>query len=232
MGSRAVVNLLGRSDELELIEALLAGHSPTGPSLLLRGGPGIGKTTLLDATAARAEAAGLQVLRASGVESEAEINFSVLHQLLYPLRERADRLAVGQRDVVDRVFDLARAASLDPLVVSTAVLALLGEVGAERRVLLVVDDVPWLDRASATVLGFVARRLADTPVMFLAAARTAAVSFFDEVHLPEHDVGPLDEQPAATLLDTWHPQLAPPVRRRLLDEAAGNPSRCASCPWR
>jgi AAA ATPase domain len=212
--SQVVVNLLGRTDELELIEAVLAGRSPTGPCLLLRGEPGIGKTTLLDAGAASADAAGMRVLRASGVQSEAEISFSALHQLLYPLRERAGRLAAGQRDVVDRVFDLAQAASLDTLAVSTAVLALLGDVGAERRVLLVVDDVPWLDRARATVLSFVARRLAGTPVVFLATARTGAVSVFDEVRLPEQDVRPLDEQPAATLLDTRYPHLAPPVRRR------------------
>jgi DNA-binding CsgD family transcriptional regulator len=230
VGSRAVVNLLGRTDELELIEALLARRSPTGPCLLLRGEPGIGKTTLLDAAAARAEAAGMRVLHASGAQSEAEISFSALHQLLYPLHERADRLAAGQRDVLHRVFDLAQAASLDPLVVSTAVLALLGEVAAEYPVLLVVDDVPWLDSASAKVLGFVARRLADTPVAFLAAARTGPASYFDEVRLPEQDVSPLDEQPAATLLDTRYPQLAAPVRRRLLDEAAGNPLALRELP--
>ncbi|MEU7866432.1 AAA family ATPase [Dactylosporangium sp. NPDC049140] len=228
--SRTVVNLLGRTAELELIEALLAERSPTGLCLLLRGEPGIGKTSLLDAAAVRAEAAGLRVLHASGVESEAEISFSALHQLLYPLRERAGRLAVGQREVIDQIFDLAQAASLDVLVVSTAVLALLSEVSAECRVLLIVDDVPWLDRASATVLGFVARRLADTPVAFLATARTGVVSFFDEVRLPQLDVRPLDEQPAATLLDSWYPQLAPSVRRRLLDEAAGNPLALRELP--
>src|SRR5258705_9768046 len=93
MGSRPVVDLLGRSAELDLIEALLAGRSRLGPGLLLRGDPGGGKTALLDVAAVRAEVAGMRVLRASGVEVEAEIGFSVLHQLLYPLRERADRLA-------------------------------------------------------------------------------------------------------------------------------------------
>ncbi|GAA4263913.1 LuxR family transcriptional regulator [Dactylosporangium darangshiense] len=210
---------------------MLAGRSPTGPCLLLRGEPGVGKTALLDAAAARAEAAGLRVLRASGAQSEAEVSFSALHQLLYPLRERGDRLAAGdQREVVSQVFDLAQAGSLDALVVSTAVLALLGEVGAERRVLLVVDDVQWLDRASAKVLGFVARRLADIPVVLLATARTGAASVFDAVRLPEQDVAPLDEEAAATLLDTRQPDLAPSVRRRLLEEAAGNPLALREVP--
>src|SRR5262249_3142158 len=144
MGSRPAVDLLGRTDELELLEALLAGGSLTGPCLLLRGGPGVGKTSLLDAAAVRAQAAGTRGLRASGVQSEAEISFSVVHQLFYALRERADRLVGEQRDALQRVFEVAQASSLDPLVVAAAVLALLGEVAAERRVLLVVDDVPWL----------------------------------------------------------------------------------------
>jgi hypothetical protein len=229
VGSPAVVGLVGRSAELELIEALLAGRGPVGRGLLLRGDPGVGKTALLDVAAARAEAAGMRVLRASGVQFEAEIGFSALHQLLYPLRERADRLAGNQRDVLRQVFDLAQAPSLDPLVIA-AVLALLGEIAAERPLLVLVDDVAWIDRASATVLGFAARRIGDDPIVFLAAARTGADSFFDWVGLPEREIGPLAEQPAATLLDTLYPGLAPPVRRRLLDEAAGNPLALRELP--
>jgi DNA-binding CsgD family transcriptional regulator len=222
---------VGRSGEVELIEALLAGRSRAGPGLLLRGDPGVGKSALLDAAAARAQAAGMRVLRACGVEFEAEIGFSTLHQLLYPLRERVDRLAAHHhRDVLDQVFGLASGPSLDPLVVSTAVLALLGEVAAERALLVLVDDVPWIDRGSATVLGFVARRIGADPIVFLAAARTGVDGFFDGVGLPEREVGPLAEQPAATLLDARYADLAPPVRRRLLDEAAGNPLALLQLP--
>jgi DNA-binding CsgD family transcriptional regulator len=230
VGSRPVVDLLGRSAELELIEALLAGRSSLGPGLLLRGPPGVGKTALLDVAAARAEAAGGRVLRASGAEFEAEIGFSALHQLLYPLRERADRLAARHRDVLHQVFGLASGPSLEPLVISTAVLALLGEVAAERPLLVIVDDVPWIDRASATALGFAARRIGDDPIVFLATARTGVDGFFDRVGLPEREIGPLAEQPAAMLLDSRCPDLAPPVRRRLLDAAAGNPLALRELP--
>jgi DNA replication protein DnaC len=102
--------------ELELIDSLLAGYSPTGPGLLLRGDPGVGKTALLDAAAARAGAAGMRVLRASGAQFEAEISFSPLHQLLYPLHEYAERLAASHRAALDQVFGLAPGPSLDPLV--------------------------------------------------------------------------------------------------------------------
>src|SRR5258708_7205342 len=91
--SRSVVELLGRTDELELIDALLTGRSRAGPGLLLHGDPAIGKTALLDVAAVRAETAGMRVLRASGVELEAGIGWSAVHQLLHPLRERIDRLA-------------------------------------------------------------------------------------------------------------------------------------------
>ncbi|NJC73668.1 helix-turn-helix domain-containing protein [Planosporangium thailandense] len=222
--------LVGRTAELEQIDSLLAGHRPIGPGLLLRGDPGVGKTALLDAAAVRAEAAGMRVLRAPGAEFEAAIRFSALHHLLDPLRERADRLASCHRDVLHQVFDLTPGPAPDRLVVSTAALALLGQVAAERPLLLTIDDVPWIDHASATVLGFVTRRIGNDPIAFLTAARTGVDSFFDQVRLPEREISPLGEQPAATLLDILHPNLAPPVRRRLLDEAAGNPLALRELP--
>jgi len=228
--SPLVVDLPGRADDLELIDSLLVGHHPPGPGLLLHGDPGVGKTALLDAAAARAPAVGMRVLQASGAQFEAEIGFSALHQLLDPLREYVDRLAAGHRDVLHQVFGLTVGSALDTLVISTAVLALLRRVAAERPLLVIVDDVPWIDRASATVLGFAARRICTDPIVFLAAARTGVDSFFDQVRLPEREIGPLAEPAAAALLDTLWPGLAPPVRRRLLDEAAGNPLALRELP--
>jgi DNA-binding CsgD family transcriptional regulator len=213
---------VGREAELELIDSLLHRRNGVGPCLLLRGIPGAGKTALLDAADAQAAAAGMQVLRASGLEFEAEIRFAALHQLLYPVREHVDRLAGHHRDALDQIFDLAPGSSPIPLV-AAAVLALFASVAAERPVLLLVDDLPWIDEASATVLGFAARRVGYEPIVFLAAARARAVCFFDRVKLPEHLIEPLAAQPAAELLDTRWPALAPAVRRRLLAEADGNP---------
>ncbi|HTJ37754.1 MAG TPA: LuxR family transcriptional regulator [Dactylosporangium sp.] len=221
-----MVELPGRTDELQRIDSLLAGRAAVEPCLLLRGEPGIGKTALLDAAAARAEAAGMLVLRAAGVRSEAGIGFSAVHQLLYPLHERAG----ARTAALHGVLDLARAGSLDPVAVATAVLALLGEVGAERPVLLAVDDVPDLDDASARVLSFVARRLAGTRAVFLAAARNGPAGLFDGVGLPELEVGPLAEPPSVAVLDAARADLAPPVRRRLLDEAGGNPLSLRELP--
>ncbi|WP_426513444.1 AAA family ATPase [Dactylosporangium sp. McL0621] len=228
--SLPVVELLGRAEELELIDASLIGCSRVGAGLLLYGDPGIGKSALLDVAAARAETAGMRVLRASGVEFEAGIGLSVVHQLIYPIRAWIDRLAAGHGDVLRQVLDLPQRTALDPVLVSTAVLALLGEVAAGRPLLLVVDDVQWIDRGSATVLGFAARRIGSDPIMLLAAARSGASSLLHQVGLPEREIGPLADQPAAALLDAWHPGLAPASRRRLVAEAAGNPLALRELP--
>ncbi|MEU0562382.1 AAA family ATPase [Dactylosporangium sp. NPDC006015] len=222
--------LRGRAPELRTIDAVLAGADPPGPSLLLRGDPGTGKTALLDAAAARAGAAGMRVLRAAGAPFESGIRFSTLHQLLYATRDFAGQLPDDQRDALAHVLGRAGAREAEPLVLSTAVLALVAEVAAGRPLLLVVDDVQWIDAASATVLGFLARRVAGTHARFLAAVRSGAGGVFDETRLPERTVGPLSARAAAALLDAHHPGLPGVVRRRLLDDAAGNPLALLELP--
>lgn len=212
------------------MDSLFAGRDRGRPGLLLRGAPGVGKTALLDAAAARAADVGMRVLRASAVEFEAEMNFSALHQMLYPLRHHADRLADHHCDVLHRIFGLTPGPSPDPSAASTAVLALLAEVTVERPLLLIADDVPWLDCASATALGFVVRRISDHPIVFLAAMRTGAGCFFHQLQLPVREIGPLAAQAAAELLDARWPGLGPSVRRRLLAEAAGNPLALRELP--
>ncbi|MFG2375418.1 AAA family ATPase [Streptomyces sp. NPDC048504] len=229
MTSRAGADLVGRTAELDLMDSL-SRRDGGCRGLLLRGGPGVGKTALLDAAATRATETGTRVLRASAVEFEAEMTFSALHQMLYPLRHHAERLAHHHRDVIDRIFGLAPGPLPNPLAASTAVLALLDEVTVESPLLMIADDAPWIDRASATVLGFVVRRISDHPVAFLAAARTGADSFCDQLDLPVHEIGPLAERAAAELLDDRWPGLGPSVRRRMLAEAAGNPLALRELP--
>ncbi|MEW1828012.1 AAA family ATPase [Streptomyces sp. NPDC088196] len=230
MTSRPGADLVGRAAELRLLDALSAGRDGNCPGLLLRGGPGVGKTALLDAAAARAVADGTRVLRSSAVEFEAGMDYAALHQLLYPLRRYTERLAGHHRDVVERIFGLAPGAPPDPLAAGTAVLALLGEVAVERPLLMVADDVPWIDPASASALGFVVRRIGDHPIAFLAAARTGADSFCDQLDLPVREIEPLAEPEAVELLDGRWPELGPSVRRRVLAEAAGNPLALGELP--
>ncbi|MFD3587338.1 AAA family ATPase [Streptomyces sp. NPDC058683] len=221
--------LVGRTAELELIDSLLAGPGRGSSGLLLHGEPGVGKTALLDAAAARATAHGMRVLRAAGAQAEARIAFSALHQLLYPVRHDVDRLAEHHRNALHQVFDLARSPAPESLV-STALLALLELTTAERALLLIADDVAWFDEASAAVLAFAVRRIADAPIVFLAASRIGTEDLFRRSGLPERTVESLDPGSAGAVLDACSPGLAPAVRRRLLAEADGNPLALQELP--
>jgi hypothetical protein len=94
----------------------------------------------------------------------------------------------------------------------------------------VVDDLQWLDRSTAAVLGRVTRRLASAPVGFLAASRSGEEGFFERGDLPEHEIRPLDQAAAAALIEARFPALADRVRQRLLAEAQGNPLALLELP--
>ena len=152
----------------QLVEAVLSGESRV---LLVRGEPGVGKSALLDYLAGRA--AGCRVVRAVGVESEMELAFAGLHQLLAPMLDRLDRLPGPQREALRTAFGLSAGPAPDRFLVGLAVLGLVSEVAGERPLVCLVDDEQWLDRASAQALGFVARRLAAEAVGLVFGARVA-----------------------------------------------------------
>src|SRR6202451_3076865 len=148
----------GRRVRAQLVGAVRAGGSRV---LVVRGEPGVGKSALLDYLAGRAS--GCRVARAAGVESEMELAFAGLHQLLAPALDRIDRLPGPQREALRTAFGLRAGPVPDRFLVGLAVLGLVSEVAAERPLLCVVDDQQWLDRASAQALGFAARRLGARP---------------------------------------------------------------------
>ena len=222
--------LAGRDGDLDLVRTFLDDASVSGAVLLLTGEPGVGKTALLDAAHDAAMAAGIRVLRAAGVEFEADVSFSGLNQVLLPLGEELAELSATYQDALKVATGLIAGPPSDRLVVSNAALALLRQATVARPLLVILDDLPWLDRASALVLGFVARRLGGARVGFLAAARTGAETFFDGGGIPGHEVRPLDGTAAADLISARFPDLAPAVRRRVLAEAQGNPLALTELP--
>src|SRR5215211_787765 len=83
--------LCGREVERARIGALLdAARDSHSGALVVRGDPGVGKSALL--ANARESAGDMRVLTARGVESEAELPFAALHQLLHPALDRIDAI--------------------------------------------------------------------------------------------------------------------------------------------
>ena len=166
---RKSLELVGRDQDMRIIQEFVDGLPAQGGTLLLSGEPGVGKSALLNAAGETATTAGIRVLRASGAEFEDQ-SFSALNQLLLPLRGELNRLEGLHPDALNIALGFSDGLARDLLVVSNAVLALLGHVAADCPLLVIVDNLQWADRASAVVLGSVARRLPGSQVGLLAAA--------------------------------------------------------------
>ncbi|WP_331728072.1 AAA family ATPase [Streptomyces sp. NBC_01176] len=221
---------MGRTSELSVLEEVLVEASVGGRALLLEGDPGVGKTALLEALAACARNHGAPILRVVGVETEQELAFSALHQLLYPLLDQLPRIPAFQGQVLEQALSIREGSPPGRLAISAAALALLQVVAKEGPVCVVADDAHWIDQSSAEVLLFMARRLTGCRVAFVMAARSGWNGFVDPAGLPILTLSPLDAGDARTLLEHRHPGLAETTRRRLLDEAEGNPLALIELP--
>ncbi|MFD7589363.1 AAA family ATPase [Kitasatospora sp. NPDC059811] len=225
--------LYGREHEQSVVAGLLdAASEGRSGVLLLRGEPGIGKTALLDHAVGRAGEA-FRVIRAAGVEYEAELPFAGLSLLLAPGLDRLHALPGPQRRALEAAFGLAEErAPADRLLVGLATLGLLAELATEQPLLCIVDDAQWLDDASLDALLLAARRLQAEGVALLLAARTGgAAPELPTTGFPELRLTGLPEPDAARLLDhRAGPDLPAAVRERLLVEAAGNPLALTELP--
>lgn len=210
--------LQGRAKEIEAVEALLA-HARSGVSgvLVVKGEPGVGKSSLLDHAVLAAD--GADVLRGSGVETEVELPFAALHLLLGPVLDQLDALPEPQAAALRGAFGLAPMSGADKFLVGLATLSLLSELAEERPLLAVVDDAQWLDEASAVALAFAARRLRSEGVALLIASREDQGAF-PTAGLPELRLGGLARDDAERLLDDALPTH---LREQVLTEADGNP---------
>ncbi len=221
--------LVGRQHECavldELVSTVRRGRSKV---LVVRGEPGIGKTTLLRYLCHHAP--GCRVVSTTGVESEMELTYAGLQQLCEPFLAGLDRLPAPQQDALGVAFGLRAGDRPDRFLVGLAVSGLLSEAARERAVICVVDDAQWLDSASAQTLAFVARRLGAEAVAIVSAARVP--SELSEVSdLPELVVEGLSDQDARTLLDAMVTgPLDEGIRTRFLSETRGNPLAMVQLP--
>jgi DNA-binding CsgD family transcriptional regulator/DNA polymerase III delta prime subunit len=203
-----------------------------GGSVLLHGPAGIGKSTVLRALAADYGGAGRTVLRCSATESESHLPFLALADLFgLVLDDVSGALPGAQRTALESALTGRGESTLqrDGLALRLAVLSALRVLAAKGPVLVVADDLQWLDAASAELLGFAARRLGDTPVQMLCAVRTEGQEY--DRHLPASPpdtlavrLGPLTRTQVSALLD--HRGYTPLSRSTIRDihrTSGGNP---------
>jgi len=222
--------LIGRERELGLLREFFGQAAVSGGALVLSGEPGVGKTALLNALADDLSASRTMVLRAAGSQFEQEISFAGLNLALLPLLPLLDGLSDVHRDALRVALGFGSGAAPDQLLVSNAVLALLRRAAARTPLVLIVDDLPWIDRASAGVLSFAARRLAGSRAGLLVSLRTSAPSYFDRAGLAEYELKPLADEASAQLVSSRFPDLDPWVMTRVLSTAQGNPLALLELP--
>jgi DNA-binding CsgD family transcriptional regulator len=210
--------MLGREHEQRRIEQSLAlARSGTSALLALVGEPGIGKTTLLGYAAG--QAGRMQLLRARGVEQEAQVPFGSLLELIRPALGCLPKIPEPQAAALAGALALQPAAARDRFAVGAATLSLLAAFADKEPVAVLIDDAHWLDVSSAQALLFAFRRLVADPIAVIIATREGEPSLLDGAGLPTVHIGGLTSAEAAQLV----PGLAPEAARRLHSATAGNP---------
>jgi DNA-binding CsgD family transcriptional regulator len=223
--------IVGREEQLALLQTFLE-QAEEGPSaLVLEGGPGIGKSTLWLAGVEQARALGLRILTARPSEADRGLAHAGLGDLFEDiLDEVLPTLAAPRRRALE-VALLVEEASDDPVdhrALAVAVRGGLQALSERGPVLVAVDDVQWLDPSSADALSFALRRLGDNNVRLLLARRLAdgvEASELESALLPERvQVGPLSVGAVhRLLLDRLGRSFARQTLLRIHERSGGNP---------
>jgi DNA-binding CsgD family transcriptional regulator len=213
--------LLGREEATSTIDVVLDAVGQSGEVILVRGEVGIGKTAILRAARSAGERREMVILSAAGVPSETHVPFAGLSQLIGPI--------IGSDDSNQPQYQSLRAAlgSSTPVGpelfrIALETLDLLTARAAHSPVLLIVDDVHWLDQETTNILAFLGRRISNDPIVLVAARRGEWTTALDGLDFREIALERLDDQAARALLEKRAPQLAPWVRERIIAAAAGN----------
>jgi AAA ATPase domain len=222
-----VTELTGRHAECDVLDRLVAAvRAGESRALVVHGEPGVGKTALLEYLAG--QASDCRAARAAGVQSEMELAFAGLHQLCAPMLDRLERLPMPQRDALETAFGMSAGPAPDRFLIGLAALGLLSEMAEDRPLVCLVDDEQWLDRASAQVLAFVARRLGAESVGLVFGARVPTAEL---AGLSELVIRGLREDDARALVDSvLTGRIDTRVRDQIIAEAHGNPLALLELP--
>ncbi|MCX4091095.1 ATP-binding protein [Nocardia sp. alder85J] len=224
--------LFGREREVRALTEMLS-QVPAGGAgqcLVLLGDPGIGKTALLQATRGIARGRGFRVLAAAGVQSEAQLPYAGLHQVLRPLLRPGAGEPDQRSQALLTAFGLAEGERPDIYGVALAAVELLGAAAAEQPVAILVDDVQWLDAQSQEVLTFIAHRRAPLRIAVVGAVRNGYPGPFVAAGLPRLEVSSVDGDAAEEILRSMAGVSGVSDRRRIRDQAQGNPLALLELP--
>ncbi|MBA8956353.1 AAA family ATPase [Actinomadura namibiensis] len=213
--------LIGRSGECRRLAELVGqARGGEGGALVLTGEPGIGKSELLEHAVRLA--GGFRVIRAGGVPSEEDLTYGAVHRLVRPLAEGVPHLPPAARQALERVLGRRTPPPRERLRVAVATLGLLTRAAARRPLLVLLDDLRWIDAESRRVLGFVARRVGAERALVLAATDGDPAALMPGV--PVLPLRGLDEGDCLRLIAERCPTPVAPGTREVLAHAAdGNP---------
>src|SRR5918997_2579612 len=191
---------VGRERERARIDRLLEGaRGGVSGALLLHGEAGIGKTALVRWAIGRAT--GMRVLRARGIETESDIPFAGLAELVSPLLDRLDAIPEVQARALRGALALGPATPHDRFTVPAGLLSLLGVAAEEQPVLAAIDDAQWLDEPSLEAFLFAGRRVEAEGIAMLGALRDGtAVAGMEVPWLERLRIAPLGDAEARELL--------------------------------
>ncbi|MGA5180895.1 AAA family ATPase [Streptomyces pseudogriseolus] len=216
--------MIGRDKEFEQLTVLLdSARQGQGSSALVSGEAGIGKSLLISAVAEAASSAGFEILSCQGIRGAGAAGFEGLHELLLPLLDRIDALPPRQRAALDVAFG-AEGEPADRLITGLAAFGLLEQAVAESPLVVLIEDLHWLDRSTAEIVTFLAARMGVMPVLLVATTRTDRIYPDHEPHFKHHvPLTPLSEKDALSLVALHAPASTMPQRHRLVEYARGNP---------
>jgi DNA-binding CsgD family transcriptional regulator len=219
---------VGRERERARIDRLLTdARAGRSGALLLHGEAGIGKTALM--RWAIGQATGMRVVRARGIETESDIPFAGLGELVTPLLDRLDAIPEVQADALRGALALGPTTQHDRFTVPAGLLSLLAVAAEEQPVLVAIDDAQWLDESSVEAFLFAGRRIGAEGIAMLGSLRDGnAVAGMEVPWLERLSVSPLGDGEARELLGSE--RLAPSVAERLVSTAAGNPLALLEIP--
>lgn len=217
--------LYGRDEQCAHLDRALADARLGSSSVTaVTGEPGIGKTELLRQAIESARSQGMKVLRARGVESEAEAPFGGLLELLRPALDELERIPAFQAEALRGALALGPPTVQDRFVIGAATLSMLSVHSEHHPLLVVIDDAHWLDESSLSAVLFAARRLVVDPVAVIMSARLGEAERLEAARLPTLELRGVDHEAAARIVGarTGSPA-SPELIERLIAATGGNP---------